>query len=47
MARKSKQQKTMERLDQLMCLMASDKTYKQYLKARTAYLKELEVTNGK
>jgi hypothetical protein len=41
--RKTKQQKTMERLDQLMVLMASNKTYKQYLKARDKYLAELEV----
>jgi hypothetical protein len=43
MKRKTKQQKTMERLDQLMVLMASNKTYKQYLKARDKYLAELEV----
>lgn len=43
MKRKTKQQKTIERLDQLMVLMASNKTYKQYLKTRDKYVTELEM----
>ena len=43
MKRKTKQQKTIERLDQLMVLMASNKTYKQYLKTRDKYITELEM----
>lgn len=32
--RKSKQQKQLERLDQLMCLMASDEVYDEYIIVR-------------
>ncbi len=38
--RKSQEQKTMERLDQLMRKMASKETYKEYSTARKAYVKE-------
>jgi hypothetical protein len=42
MKRKTKQEKTMDKLDKLMLSMADKKTYKQYLKARADYLKEVK-----